>query len=155
MENKVLETENKEFGFYGTINLHYSEKETNKKWGEAFTTLLELSGKQPEEIRTYLDSRSGRKLADCIIDSRDNLKTTIIKEYLKWGEDDLFDCKVKELHNINKILFGTIVYDEIQKQKVVILYQGNKKGRDGDYIKVIDQNEKMYITKMEFLSPIE
>ena len=102
MENKVLETENKEFGFYGTINLHYSEKETNKKWGEAFTTLLELSGKQPQEIRTYLDSRSGRKLADCIIDSRDNLKTTIIKEYLKWGEDDLFDCKLKTLITLTK-----------------------------------------------------
>ena len=155
MTNKVLETENKEFGFYGTINLHYSEKETNNKWGEAFTTLLELSGKQPQEIRTYLDSRSGRKLADCIIDSKDDLNETLLKEYFKWIEDDLFESKVKELQNINKVLFGTMAYDEIKKQNVIILYQGNKKGRAGDYVKVIDQNENKYITRMDFLTPIE
>ncbi len=155
MTNKVLGSENTQYGFYGTINSYNSIEETDIKWTEAFTTLLELSGKQPEEIRAYLDSRSGRKLADCCNDSKNDVKSEILKEYFKWVEDDLFECKVKELQSINRMLFGTMVYDELKKQKVVILYQGIKKGRDGDYMKVIDRNENTYITRMDFLTPID
>lgn len=155
MTNKVLESENKGYGFYGTINLHYSEEKTNKKWAEAFETLTQLSNKKPEEIRDYLDSRSGRKLADCCIDLRGAIKTVILKEYFKWIEDDLFECRVKELQNKNKTLFGTMVYDEINETKVIILYQGTKKERNGDYMKVMDINENSYITRMDFLTPID
>ena len=48
MTNKVLGSENTQYGFYGTINSYNSIEETDIKWTEAFTTLLELSGKQPE-----------------------------------------------------------------------------------------------------------
>ena len=58
MANKVLESKNKGYGFYGTINLHYSEEKTNKKWTDAFKTLIDLSNKKPEEIRDYLDSKA-------------------------------------------------------------------------------------------------
>ena len=94
-------------------------------------------------------------MADCCNDSKNDVKSEILKEYFKWVEDDLFECKVKELQSINRMLFGTMVYDELKKQKVVILYQGIKKGRDGDYMKVIDRNENTYITRMDFLTPID
>jgi len=155
MTNKVLESENKEYGFYGTINLHYSEEKTNKKWTETFKTLIELSNKKPEEIRDYLDSRSGRKLADCVIDSRDDLKTTVIKEYIKWVEFDLFECNKKDYTPTNKILFGTRVHDEVNNKYVLILSEGKIKGLKDDYLKVMDCDENKYIIKRDFLSPIE
>ena len=45
--------------------------------------------------------------------------------------------------------------DEIRKQNVVILCEGTKKYRKEKYFKVIDQNEQTYITRMDFLTPIE
>jgi len=155
MTNKVLESENKEYGFYGSINNHYSEEKTNKKWTETFKTLIELSNKKPEEIRDYLDSRSGRKLADCVIDSRDDLKTTVIKEYIKWVEFDLFECDKKDYTPTNKILFGTRVHDEVNNKYVLILSEGKIKGLNDDYLRVMDCDENKYIIKRDFLSPIE
>ena len=61
MTKTVLGSENTQYGFYGTIYSYNSEKETERKWAEAFELLLNLSGLTPAEIRTYLDSRSGRK----------------------------------------------------------------------------------------------
>nr|DAU59904.1 MAG TPA: hypothetical protein [Caudoviricetes sp.] len=154
MANKVLESENKEYGFYGTIYNHYSEEKTNKKWTDAFKTLMELSNKKAEEIRDYLDSRSGRKLADCVIDSRDDLKTTVRKEYIKWVEFDLFECNKKDYTVTNRILFGTTVHDEINNKNVLILSEGKIKGLKDDYLTVMDCNENKYIIKRDFLNPI-
>ena len=155
MTNKVLESENKGYGFYGTINLHYSEEKTNKKWTEAFETLTQLTNKKPEEIRDYLDSRSGRKLADCVIDSQADLKTTVIKEFIKWVEFDLFECDKKEFTPTNKILFGTKVHDDVNNKYVLVLSEGKIKGLNGNYLRVMDCNEKIYIIKQDFLSPNE
>lgn len=155
MTNKVLGSENTQYGFYGTIKNYNSTEETEIKWAEAFTTLLELSNLTPVEIRTYLDSRSGRKLADCCIDTNNDVKSEILKEYFKWIDDDLFECRVKELQNPNKLLFGTVMHDDIKNQNVVILCQGTKKYRQNVYFKVIDKNENTYITRMDFLTPID
>ena len=155
MTKTVLGSENTQYGFYGTINNYNSTEETEHKWAEAFTILLELSGLTPAEIRTYLDSRSGRKLADCCNDTGNEIKTEILKEYFKWIEDDLFECRVKELQNPSKSMFGTVMHDDIKNQNVVILCQGNKKYRKEIYFKVIDQNENIYITRMDFLTPID
>lgn len=154
MTNQVLETENVNYGFYGTIANRKNKQQTEKDWQEAFEPLTEISNKEPEEIRTYLDSKSGRKLADACIDSKYSIKDTILMQYFNWIEDDLYGSKTK-LENINSILFGTKVYDEINGDKVIALNQGNIKGREGDYIKVINQNEKKYILRMDFLRPIE
>ena len=43
MTKTVLGSENTQYGFYGTINNCNSTEETEHKWAEAFTTLLELS----------------------------------------------------------------------------------------------------------------
>ena len=155
MTKTVLGSENTQYGFYGTISNCNSEKEIESKWAEAFTTLLELSGLSPYEIRTYLDSRSGRKLADCCNDSKNDVRTVIINEYFKWVDDDLFECRVQELQNPSRILFGTLMHDDIIDQDVVILCEGTKKYRKEKYFKVIDQNENIYITRMDFLTPIE
>ena len=155
MTKTVLGSENTQYGFYGTINTYNTTEETEHKWAEAFTILLELSGLTPAEIRTYLDSRSGRKLADCCNDTGNEVKTEILKEYFKWIEDDLFECRVKELQNPSKSMFGTVMHDDIKNQNVVILCQGNKKYRKEIYFKVIDQNENIYITRMDFLTPID
>ena len=156
MTNKVLESENKEYGFYGTVNNHLSTTEKiNKAWTDAFETLMKLSSKKPEEIRNYLDSKSGRKLADCVRDSQDDLKTTVIKEFTKWVEFDLFDCNKKDYTITNKILFGTLAHDNVNDKNVIILNEGKIKGLKDDYLKVIDCNENKYIIKRDFLTPIE
>ncbi len=155
MTNKVLESEIKGHGFYGTINNRFSTEKTDKKWTEAFKTLTQLSNKKPEEIRDYLDSKSGRKLADRVIDSQDDLKTTIVKEYIKWVEFDLFECDKKEFTATNKILFGTKVHDDVNNKYVLVLSEGKIKGLNGDYLRVMDCNEKIYIIKRDFLSPTE
>ena len=154
MANQVLKSENENYGFYGTIAQRKNKQQTEKDWQEAFETLTEISNKKPEEIRTYLDSKSGRKLADACIDSKYCIKDTILMQYFNWIEDDLYGSKTK-LENINSILFGTKVYDEINGDEVIALNQGNIKGREGDYIKVINQNEKIYILRMDCLRPIE
>ena len=155
MTKKFLGSENTQHGFYGIINSYNSAEETEQKWAEAFTTLLDLSGLSPVEIRTYLDSRSGRKLADCCNDSNDDVKAVIIREYFKWIEDDLFECRVNKLQNPSRMLFGTVMHDEITNQDVVILCEGTKKYRKDKYFKVIDKNENTYITRMDFLTPID
>ena len=109
----------------------------------------------PYEIRTYLDSRSGRKLADCCNDTKNDVKSEILRLYFNWIEDDLFECRVKELQNPNRMLFGTVMHDDIRNQKVVILCEGTKKYRKDKYFKVIDKNENTYITRMDFLTPID
>lgn len=155
MTKTVLGSENTEYGFYGTINTYNTTEETEQKWAEAFTTLLELSGLSPVKIRTYLDSRSGRKLADCCNDTKNDVKIEILRLYFNWIEDDLYECRVKELQNPSRILFGTVMKDEIRNQNVVILCEGDKKYRKEKYFKVIDQNENIYITRIDFLTPID
>lgn len=155
MTKTVLGSENTQYGFYGTINSYNSEDETETKWAEAFTTLLDLSGLSPYEIRTYLDSRSGRKLADCCNDTKNGVKSEILRLYFNWIEDDLYECRVKELQNPNRMLFGTLMHDDIRNQDVVILCEGDKKYRKEKYFKVIDKDENIYITRMDFLTPID
>ncbi|MEE3350547.1 MAG: hypothetical protein VZR09_10990 [Candidatus Gastranaerophilaceae bacterium] len=155
MTKTVLGSENTQYGFYGTINNCNSIDETENKWAEAFTTLLDLSGLSPYEIRTYLDSKSGRKLADYCNDTKNDVKSEILRLYFNWIEDDLYECRIKELQNPSKMLFGTVMHDDIRNQNVVILCEGTKKYRKEKYFKVIDSNENAYITRMDFLTPLE
>ena len=155
MTKTVLGSENTQYGFYGTIYSYNSEKETESKWAEAFELLLDLSGLSPYEIRTYLDSRSGRKLADCCNDTKNDVKSEILRLYFNWIEDDLYECRVKDLQNPSRMLFGTVMHDDIRNQNVVILCEGDKKYRKEKYFKVIDQDENIYITRMDFLTPID
>lgn len=60
---EILESKNQEWGFFGTTKLDYSEDETNKRWHQAFITLVNLSNLPSDIIRRYLDSREGRYLA--------------------------------------------------------------------------------------------
>lgn len=156
MTNKTLESQNKEYGFYGTINLHYSEEKTNKKWADAFKTLSELSGKKAEEIRDYLDSRSGRKLADCIIDSKYDLRVTVIKEYYRWVDNDLHDDVYNKIIAKNSTLFGALAYDKLNKKQVVLLYTITKPERiNPNYAMVIDSCENKYLIGMDFITSVE
>lgn len=93
MAKKILKTQNKEYGFWGTTELHYSNKETQDRWNDAFEILVQLSGKSPESIREYLDSRSGRHLADECYGN--DVKATILSNYYKYYEKDLFGDRTK------------------------------------------------------------
>ena len=42
MAKKILKTQNKEWGFWGTTAQHYTNKETQQRWNDAFETLLLL-----------------------------------------------------------------------------------------------------------------
>lgn len=151
---KILESENKEYGFYGTTANNYNENETEKRWNEAFTTLKTMSGKTEEEIRTYLDSRSGRKLADECVNA--NVKKTIIKNYFEWIEKDLFEDKQITITEKDTTLFGQEVMNSITNKKSIILYTFQHPNRIyKDYANCVDITGKIYNIHIDYLDLIE
>lgn len=155
MTNKtVLETQNNEYGFWGTTLINYTPEETAKRWEEAFETLLLLSGKDAESIREYLDDRSGRHLADTCYGKE--VKDTILKNYYNWCEKDLFGDKHKLIKLKDRTMFGTLVLNHITGNKDVLLYTYKNPDRVyKEYATCIDINEKVYDIGMAYISPIE
>ena len=65
---EILESQNKEHGFYGTAALH-GRREVNAKWETAFSWVAAaMPSWSPENIRDFLDGRPGRHLADQLYD---------------------------------------------------------------------------------------
>ena len=65
---EILESQNKEYGFYGTTALH-GRSEVNAKWETAFSWVASVMPSwSPENIRDFLDGRPGRHLADQLHD---------------------------------------------------------------------------------------
>ena len=61
---EILESQNKEYGFYGTAALH-GRREINAKWETVFAWVASVMPSwSPENIRDFLDGRPGRHLAD-------------------------------------------------------------------------------------------
>ena len=60
----ILESQNKEHGFFGTAALH-GRREVEAKWNAAFLWVAAtVPSGSPENIRDFLDGRPGRHLAD-------------------------------------------------------------------------------------------
>jgi hypothetical protein len=55
----VLETKNREWGFWGTMNERAAEA-----WPLAFRAIQEATGADADAVRAFLDSRYGRHFAD-------------------------------------------------------------------------------------------
>ena len=156
MADKILKTENEQWGFYGTLFNHYDEHETQAKWNEAFKTLQEMSGKKAEEIREFLDSRDGRHLADYCLDSDDTVKETIRKNYFNWIEKNIFEDKTKIVKIKDRTFFGTKVLNDITGKEDIILYTYQNKNRIyQEYATCIDKNENIYDIGFNYLTPIE
>lgn len=158
MTKKILETQNKEHGFWGTTELHYSNKETQQRWNDAFETLLELSGTKPKQIRELLDARIGRHFADQCYGEKDVKQIT--KEcYFNWLDKALFDdanaTKPLEAEK-NSMLFGTNVYNTIYNRVDIVLYTYKNKNRiNEDYAVCINKDLKQYRIGMDYISPVE
>ena len=61
---EILESQNKEYGFYGTAALH-GRRKVESKWQSAFLWVAAaMPSWSPENIRDFLDGRPGRYLAD-------------------------------------------------------------------------------------------
>lgn len=157
MTSKILKTQNEEWGFWGTTLNNYNEKKTQKRWNEAFEILLTLSGKSSEEIREYLDSRSGRHLANSCNEGKD-VQKTILENYYKWIDKDLFEEEDKKDYKIekNRMLFGTKVKNEITGSEDILLYTyENPRRINKKYSVCIDKFENKYTIGMNYISPIE
>ena len=64
----ILESQNKEYGFYGTAALHGRGK-VGAKWKAAFLWVAAaMPSWSPEDVRNFLDGRPGRHLADQLHD---------------------------------------------------------------------------------------
>lgn len=61
---KILETQNKEWGFWGTVSEFVDIDETQKLWREASKITQEKADFTAIETRNLLDSRWGRHMAD-------------------------------------------------------------------------------------------
>lgn len=158
MVNEILETQNREWGFWGTTSNNYSKKQTLQRWNDAFETLLELSGAEPEKIRELLDDRTGRHFADACVDSKD-VKQTTRECYFEWLAKELFEdaTSKKPLETeINKILFGTRVYNTIHDRVEIVLYTYKNENRiHKDYALCLDANQKKHRIGMDYIKPIE
>lgn len=66
---EILETQNKEWGFWGTTkNIVRTKRKTQKAWNEAFKLITDIANFTPEETLELLDSRWGRHTADSFYD---------------------------------------------------------------------------------------
>lgn len=64
----ILQSQNKEHGFYGTVALHDRSK-VKTKWKTAFAWVAAtMPSWSPEDVRNFLDGRPGRYLADQLHD---------------------------------------------------------------------------------------
>lgn len=158
MTNEILKTQNEGHGFWGTTALHYNQKQTQKRWNEVFETLLDLSGVEPEKIRELLDARIGRHFADQCYKEKDVKQVT--KEcYFEWLAKELFEdaTSKKPLETeINKILFGTRVYNTIHDRVEIVLYTYKNENRiHKDYALCLDANQKKHRIGMDYIKPIE
>ncbi len=76
---KVLETENKDWGFWGTAQSYLNDKKDMEKlWNETAKLIQKNSGLAPEETQKLMDSRWGRHTADSYMEEiRTNVETFI------------------------------------------------------------------------------
>ncbi len=76
---KILETENKEWGFWGTAKGYLKDKkDMTKLWNETSRLIQKNSGLTPEETQKLMDGRWGRHTADSYIEEiRTNVETFI------------------------------------------------------------------------------
>lgn len=103
-EIKILETENKEWGFWGTARLCLRYKKDMPKLWKAIATLLQNNaGLTPEQTRDLMDSRWGRHFVDryseelrtnvqTFIETADGVITRdrIVKDYRHYVDGDAF-----------------------------------------------------------------
>ena len=59
--SSILPTENKDWGFWGTMREHASQA-----WPIAFGCILEATQTGTDAVRAFLDSRHGRHFADSV-----------------------------------------------------------------------------------------
>lgn len=84
----ILETQNPDWGFYGTMRHHVA---ADTAWDAAFPAVMRATGCDAEEARIYLDSRYGRHFADEVVmhlprdgSGIDAAIATAIKVYKGW-----------------------------------------------------------------------
>ena len=158
MKKKILESENKEYGFWGTTALHYNETKTQKRWSDVFKTLLDISGADSETIRDFLDSRYGRHFSDQCY-NKNNVKRITLENYFEWLDKKVFDdetsSKCLEAEK-NSTLFGTRVFNKITKQNDIVLYTYKNKNRvNEDYALCMSSDLKKYRIDMDYILPLE
>jgi len=155
MENKILKTQNVEFGFWGTTSIHYDKEQTQKRWKDVFETLIELSGKPTTEIRDFLDSRFGRHLADHCYKEED-IKQVTRKCYFEWLEKFLFEDNGNKETDVCTLLYGTKVYNRIYDRVDILLYTYKNLYRvHEDYAMCIGIDGKRYRIGMDYIVPVE
>lgn len=65
MTNEILETQNEDWGFWGTASGITGSYEENKElWDEAFKAIQKKGGFTAEQTRDLMDSRWGRHTVD-------------------------------------------------------------------------------------------
>lgn len=82
----ALKTNNQDWGFFGTIALANCDQ-AQEAWDMAMEKLEAETSHTPEDIRTWLDSRSGRHFADNVVEKlrNESLEESIDAAIKRWN----------------------------------------------------------------------
>lgn len=77
--SKMPKSSNKEWGFYGTIrsNLGVGDSEADNLWDKVGSMMIDRYGLTPDQAKLFLDTSSGRHLADSMTGSGRKLKDSL------------------------------------------------------------------------------
>ena len=83
LKMEILESQNKEYGFYGTTAL-YSKATVKSQWEAAFRWVAKVMPTwSAEDIRGFLDGRAGRHLADEVRGLNGNWELVLPERWLR------------------------------------------------------------------------
>jgi hypothetical protein len=111
----MLESNNPDHGFRGTVRLQVDERQTALWWDCAMACLIDTFKITEEQARDYLDSTRGQHLADHLqLQSQGNRRTQLFRLLAQsnWRKDVQRSCSVVPSHLVALVRAARNFHDQ-------------------------------------------